>query len=64
MPRHEDTLIRPQKCNEGVDGRQVLGVSEKDPEKSGEGSREEEREILEDSETRKPQVAKRRHTPH
>ena len=63
MPRHEETLIRPQNFIGGVDEKEVLGVPEKDPEKSEEEDREEDKEIPEDSETRKPQVARRPHTP-
>ena len=63
MPRHGKKLIRPQNLNGGVDGREVLGVSERGPEEMGDTTCDEDRKVPEDSETRKPQVAKRSH-PH
>ena len=63
MPRHERTLIRPQNSNGGVDGKEVLGVSEREPEEIGDSTCEGDKKEPEDSETRKPQVAKRPHTP-
>ena len=63
MPRHSDELIRPQILRGGVGGMEVSGVSEGGTEVTRDATCEEASIEPEDSEARKPQVARRPHTP-